>query len=365
MKDWRTWRARNHDIEIKENIGGDIYRVNGHRGIDYRVDLAKPSCTCLDWKENKPSGGCKHIRAVSFTDDTRKRSSPGSNFDPADSSAYPNDWDARRKRVYRRDNWTCQNCKQSGGPNGDAKLDAHHIVPVSKGGNHDVSNLVTLCRQCHNDAHGGIDDTPRKSPGKNDSRSKSEERSTTSNKRFKTGSRTHYADEENWSPFVPEKALPPWSQSNPYTYLEREEKESKNVSSSRSKNKRIRKAANGKTTTEGRSDSKKKASTRKSKRESQNESTNNSEESVSEKKTIPDESSTSSKRDKVKRKKEAENKYTKTEVLIAAFIFSIPIWLIVELILALLTLNPWSYPTRFLAIFVSLSAIEIYDRFYS
>lgn len=49
---------------------------------------------------------------------------------------YPGDWNARRKRVYKRDNYTCQNCGDKGKDKGDANIHAHHVVPKSKGGSH-------------------------------------------------------------------------------------------------------------------------------------------------------------------------------------------------------------------------------------
>lgn len=67
---------------------------------------------------------------------------------------YPADWDSRRKAVYKRDNFTCQNCGRRGGPHGNHELHAHHVVPKSKGGTHRKSNLKTLCKQCHNSIHG-------------------------------------------------------------------------------------------------------------------------------------------------------------------------------------------------------------------
>lgn len=67
---------------------------------------------------------------------------------------YPDDWDGRRREVYRRDNHTCQDCGARGGHRGDAELHAHHKVPVSKGGSHEYSNLTTLCRDCHEQVHG-------------------------------------------------------------------------------------------------------------------------------------------------------------------------------------------------------------------
>jgi len=68
-------------------------------------------------------------------------------------SGYPPDWGKRRKKVYKRDNYTCQECGRQGGPKGNYELHAHHIVPKSKGGSHKYKNLTTLCRQCHAEAH--------------------------------------------------------------------------------------------------------------------------------------------------------------------------------------------------------------------
>lgn len=70
------------------------------------------------------------------------------------SSGYPSDWHSRRREVYERDDYQCQNCGQKGGTYGDAKLHAHHIVPKSKGGTHHPENLSTLCKECHGAVHG-------------------------------------------------------------------------------------------------------------------------------------------------------------------------------------------------------------------
>ena len=68
-------------------------------------------------------------------------------------NGYPADWDARRKKAYRRDDYTCQNCGAEGGPHGDVELHAHHIIPKSRGGSHSLNNLTTLCYECHNAVH--------------------------------------------------------------------------------------------------------------------------------------------------------------------------------------------------------------------
>lgn len=92
---------------------------------------------------------------------------------------YPSDWDSRRKEVYSRDNYECQNCGAKGGPTGNAVLHAHHIVPKSKGGTHKKSNLKTLCKGCHNAIHGDADAPSKTSRTRNSRTTSSVDISTT------------------------------------------------------------------------------------------------------------------------------------------------------------------------------------------
>lgn len=54
------------------------------------------------------------------------------------------------KNVFERDNYTCQRCGQFGG-----KLNAHHIYNYAeyKELRTDVSNGITLCKECHKEFH--------------------------------------------------------------------------------------------------------------------------------------------------------------------------------------------------------------------
>jgi len=69
------------------------------------------------------------------------------------SNPYPSDWQSRRTKVLKRDNHRCQNCGREGGNQGPAELHAHHVVPRKDGGSDKVSNLRTLCKECHNAIH--------------------------------------------------------------------------------------------------------------------------------------------------------------------------------------------------------------------
>lgn len=55
----------------------------------------------------------------------------------------------------KRDSYICQDCKKE-----KLNLIVHHIDESRKNGrsvmNNDLSNLVTLCRNCHGKRHGGL-----------------------------------------------------------------------------------------------------------------------------------------------------------------------------------------------------------------
>lgn len=56
-----------------------------------------------------------------------------------------------RQAVLDRDDNQCQLC----GTGGENRLQLHHVVFRSHGGDHQSSNLVTLCFRCHDDVHAG------------------------------------------------------------------------------------------------------------------------------------------------------------------------------------------------------------------
>jgi hypothetical protein len=68
------------------------------------------------------------------------------------STDYKNKWAETRKAALVRDQHRCQNCRKS---REDASvLQVHHIVPQGEGGSNRLSNLKTLCRECHRAVHG-------------------------------------------------------------------------------------------------------------------------------------------------------------------------------------------------------------------
>ncbi|MGD9780374.1 HNH endonuclease [Methanomethylovorans sp.] len=66
------------------------------------------------------------------------------------NSNYPPDWLIRRDIVLKRDNHTCRYC---GDQNLTHSLHVHHINPISKGGTHNIGNLICVCIKCHSQIH--------------------------------------------------------------------------------------------------------------------------------------------------------------------------------------------------------------------
>jgi len=56
-------------------------------------------------------------------------------------------WNTFKFECFKRDDYTCQEC---GSKN---KLECHHIKPIALGGTNELSNLITLCHDCHSKAH--------------------------------------------------------------------------------------------------------------------------------------------------------------------------------------------------------------------
>jgi 5-methylcytosine-specific restriction endonuclease McrA len=60
-----------------------------------------------------------------------------------------------RKQILDRDKWQCQSCgikvhdRRTGDWNTPDKAHIDHVIPISKGGNSEPSNLQTLCRTCN------------------------------------------------------------------------------------------------------------------------------------------------------------------------------------------------------------------------
>ncbi|RQG94820.1 hypothetical protein [Natrarchaeobius chitinivorans] len=60
----RTRRALTEDIDVRFGQQGPVYTVLSESGTTYVVDVEKETCTCPDFEQRQPDGGCKHLRRV-------------------------------------------------------------------------------------------------------------------------------------------------------------------------------------------------------------------------------------------------------------------------------------------------------------
>lgn len=56
------------------------------------------------------------------------------------------DWETLKAQY----NWTCPACRKS---EPEIKLTLDHVIPVSKGGSHNIENIQPLCKSCNSKKH--------------------------------------------------------------------------------------------------------------------------------------------------------------------------------------------------------------------
>jgi hypothetical protein len=83
--------------------------------------------------DESEKGISRNIRLCRFTS-FRKRLSETS----------PTSWKEIKNKAFKRDNFTCVYCGKVGG-----LLEGDHAIPVSRGGDDNLNNIVTACRTCN------------------------------------------------------------------------------------------------------------------------------------------------------------------------------------------------------------------------
>ncbi|MCU4744617.1 ArdC-like ssDNA-binding domain-containing protein [Natronoglomus mannanivorans] len=60
----RTRRALTENMDVHFTRPGPIYEVVSESENTYKVDVEAETCTCSDFEQRQPDGGCKHLRRV-------------------------------------------------------------------------------------------------------------------------------------------------------------------------------------------------------------------------------------------------------------------------------------------------------------
>jgi len=136
----RFYKKRNVDIELMINLKG---------GIAVKGKIIKLNCIFRKYLvlQSKDNSQMKiffedifeeGIIPVDFLKSPDKNEKKKSERSPIPSKV--------RFDVFRRDKYVCQYC---GGCPPKAELEIDHIIPVSRGGTDDISNLKTSCFNCN------------------------------------------------------------------------------------------------------------------------------------------------------------------------------------------------------------------------
>jgi len=121
------------------------------RKIDYYTpELRKIRSEALkkQWKDKEFS---KRVsKGVSISNHKRKGETRNTNIFGINNPNYidgrTKKWKQTRKKIFERDNYTCQICNKRG----NIYLNCHHIIHHKLCDNiYDLKNLITLCKDCH------------------------------------------------------------------------------------------------------------------------------------------------------------------------------------------------------------------------
>lgn len=121
---------------------------NRHLGRVYPANLPEPDLNCMmtlckeHWLEEYKRNSVYRRYAEYW-----ERLKPLDNNGFPGTSFYPDNWNEIRQQVLRCDGNSCGNCGVT------TNLHVHHIVPLSKGDTNKLSNLRTLCEDCHKKLH--------------------------------------------------------------------------------------------------------------------------------------------------------------------------------------------------------------------
>ena len=97
--------------------------------------------------------GCPRLTEGQYCEEHRKQVDRQYNKYSRSSDVhrkYGRAWKRIRDR-YAQEHPFCEMCYKEGRMT--LMEEVHHIIPVSKGGTHDRSNLMSLCKSCHNKIH--------------------------------------------------------------------------------------------------------------------------------------------------------------------------------------------------------------------
>ena len=146
MSEYRIW----YDILVKS-----VDKTKPWRKTFRAFLISQKEVEGLPRKPKRPCSypGCPKLTEGRFCEEHQKQENKHyEKYDrnPAASRRYGRAW-KRIRDAYVREHPFCEECFKKGAL--VPVEEVHHIKPLSEGGNHNKSNLISLCKSCHARIH--------------------------------------------------------------------------------------------------------------------------------------------------------------------------------------------------------------------
>ena len=127
--------------------------LRGSIGILRGLSLCHEEVRAMPRKPKRPCSfpGCPRLTEGRFCEEHGKQENrryEKYDRDPAVRRRYGRAWKRIRER-YIAAHPLCEKCRERGRLT--PAQEVHHILPLSRGGTHDDSNLMALCKPCHSE----------------------------------------------------------------------------------------------------------------------------------------------------------------------------------------------------------------------
>jgi len=137
---WKEWKIINQSfywISVPEYESNNDIQI-----LKDFWDFDRILINYLEW-DDSPLNLMKHMIKVP----TIKRHEKYLECLESDDSEIDNNWNDLRTKVLDRDDYSCTECWK------EWSLDVHHILPKKMWWQDEIDNLISLCRECHEDKH--------------------------------------------------------------------------------------------------------------------------------------------------------------------------------------------------------------------
>lgn len=152
-----AWCSQSMGYSGKHVAGKSMHQSCRVESTPHGPSKYRTGCRCDECKAGQAVKMAEYAQAYRADNGVHPTTAFRKAFRATNGYAYSrgSDWILPKLRLelYERDDWTCYLCEspvdRDGDPNGNRAPSLDHVMPRSKGGTHDPSNLKTACRSCN------------------------------------------------------------------------------------------------------------------------------------------------------------------------------------------------------------------------